>query len=439
MPRIQRPFVVCKRKDTKKFILTLNSVSGLPARVCSEWHRVSFSNLPQELCPYREPASKAAAETGAMALIQYLKAGEGSRVESDSATVGDWVKLFISIETSPRAARLVGKNRPYSPASVDGYASYYRAHIEGDPFLKLKMAEVEQADILQFLNRLAAHKINEQKRTSKRAGRIKEYASVPEKPPRILSGTRTFEAIYKFIRMTFKEYQKHHPRWVDPFLSIDPPRPLKKGRRDALEADEVLRLFAPGVLLNPMERAVCAAMFWAGLRRSEIWALKPEDLDWKTPKITIRHAWKNYNKKGRVLEDPKHHHERDVAFPDALRQAIRELWEYNGQHEFVFCRKDGTLPGVDYIIRHFPRWLKRAGIDPSGRKIVPHSSRHSLASLLEAEGVQLRYIQDMLGHSDLETTLGYLHSPQGTINRIARKIGEIAEQSENHSNVRNIG
>jgi len=74
--------------------------------------------------------------------------------------------------------------------------------------------------------------------------------------------------------------------------------------------------------------------------------------------------------------------------------------------------------------------MKNAGIDTAGRKIVPHSARHSLASSLEANGVPLRYIQDLLGHSSLKTTLGYLHTPEGIINKITKKIDQNTAQSQ---------
>jgi len=78
--------------------------------------------------------------------------------------------------------------------------------------------------------------------------------------------------------------------------------------------------------------------------------------------------------------------------------------------------------------KRFPKWLERAGIELNGRRIVPHSSRHSLASLLEARGVSLRYIQELLGHSDLKTTKIYLHSTEKTIRDIGKKISETMEQ-----------
>jgi integrase len=99
--------------------------------------------------------------------------------------------------------------------------------------------------------------------------------------------------------MAFKMYQKKHARWLNPFQNLDPPR-LNNGNRNALPEDEMLRLFAPGALKTTMELAVCAAMFLSGLRRAEIAALRPEDLDWHTPKIAVRRAWQNFDDGGGV-------------------------------------------------------------------------------------------------------------------------------------------
>jgi integrase len=204
--------------------------------------------------------------------------------------------------------------------------------------------------------------------------------------------------------------------------------------RDALPEEEMIKLFGPGVLKITLELAVCAAMFLSGLRRSEVFALKPEDLDWHTPKITVRRAWQNFDRADKVLGPPKGKRERIAPFDLVLQEAIKKLWEENGRHEFVFCRKDGSLPGASWIYVNFPEWLKRAGIELGGRKIVPHSARHSLASLLEEKGVSLRYIQEMLGHSDLKTTKGYLHSTEKTIRDIGKKIAE-SRQQEPEKNV----
>jgi integrase/recombinase XerD len=185
--------------------------------------------------------------------------------------------------------------------------------------------------------------------------------------------------------------------------------------RDALPKDELLKLFEPRVLTTTMELAVCAAMFLSGLRRPEVFALRPECLDWHTPKITVKNAWQSFDRKARVLGPPKGKREREAPFDPVLQEAIKKLWEENGKHEFVFSYKNGATPGPSWIHGRFMKWLERAGIEPGGRKIVPHSARHSLASLLEARGVSPAVHTGIIGHSDLKTTRGYLHSTEKTI------------------------
>ena len=73
MSKSPKLFIVTKRTDAKTFRLTINFTSGLPERVCAEWRRHSFQELPDELAHYRNPKTKSAAEVGALALISYLK------------------------------------------------------------------------------------------------------------------------------------------------------------------------------------------------------------------------------------------------------------------------------------------------------------------------------------------------------------------------------
>jgi integrase/recombinase XerD len=417
MAKLPKPFVITKRTDSKTFRLTINFTSGLPERVCTEWRRASFQDLPEELARYRAPKTKPAAEAGAVALIAYLKKkleeGTALRIRTEDITVGAWIEKFTAIETSPRTGVNASRNRPYSPITVENYRSYYNTHIKGDPFTLLKMAEAEEEDAIEYITRLS----------------VKKLAVKKGKAGRPIGGTRTFAGVIIFIRMAFREYQKKNRKWFNPFQYINPPLVNSK-TRDALPEDEMLRLFEPGVLTTAMELAVCAAMFLSGLRRSEIFALRPECLDWHTPKITVKNAWQNFDRKTRVLGPPKGKREREAPFDPVLQKAIKKLWEENGKHEFVFSYKNGATPGASWIHGRFMKWLERAGIELGGRRIVPHSARHSLASLLEEKGVSLRYIQELLGHSDLKTTKIYLHSTEKTIRDIGQKITEAREKKE---------
>jgi integrase len=416
VPRPRKPFVVQKRRESKTFLLTLNTTSGLPARICNEWKRKSFQNFPPELIIHGNPKSKVAAEAGALALISFLKSAGTVARKSDSS-VGEWLRLFTSINDSPKGARNIAENNPYSEHSVDRLRGIYDVHMKNDPFMKLLMSEVEASDALAFINRMGLRKLT--------GG---QYRNKKEQP--LMMGTETFNKLIKFVRMAFKEYGRERPYWRNAFQYIEPPKNIPYNERDAMQEDEVLRLFEPGVLLDSMEVAVCAAMFWAGLRRSEVFALRPEDLDWRTPKITVRKAWKNFTYKRRKLGTTKSKRERIIPFDEFLQDAIKKLWEENGQHEFVFSFADGTIPGPSWIKGRFKKWLARAGIELNGRKLVPHSSRHSLASILEDRNVPLRHIQELLGHSSLKTTKRYLHSTDKTLRDIRNKTSEVREKPE---------
>jgi len=412
MPRAMSRFKTYRRKDTKKFMITITPVSGLPLNICKEWTRVSFSRFPIELAHLREPKSKSAADNAADVLIEFLKKqiSSGQRVAPKDITVGDWLNKFISLDDNPRSAVLISEGLPYSPDTIEGYRIKFDLYLKEDPFMKFSMASVVETDLLAFIGRLGLKKNH--------------------KGTKVIVGTRTFETLLSFLRMAFNMYEDANHGWFNPFRNIKAPKGRKAVKRDALTQDELIALFQPNVLTDPLQKAVCAAMFYAGLRRSEIFALQPDDLDWKTPRIKVLHAWKRFASKNREMGDPKCHKTRETIFPLQLQEAIKELWEAYGKYEFVFCRKDGSVPGPRYLPYWVPRWLKKAGINTEGRNIVPHSSRHSLASILENDGVPLRYIQKMLGHSRMETTLGYLHEPANTMNKISKKVSEKAQQPE---------
>jgi site-specific recombinase XerC len=355
MPKITGPFWVWKRPGRKKFQITLYPASGLSTEICQKWQRKSFSRFPLELAIYRDPKTGAAAKTGALALIEYLKnqlnaPGLPVIKPSKGPFVGNWLERLTSPEDNPHAARLVAEGSPYSPGTLVMYQYNYHRYLENDPFMSLDMNEVTQAQALTFIERLGARK---------------------KKNKEELAGTRTFGIVMRFVRMAFTEYEQDHEDWRNPFSRIKPPKQRSVISRDAIEEDERIKLFVPGVLADPLDKAVCTAMFWAGLRRGEIWGLKVEDLDWKASKIRICHAWKRFNSKDRKLGSPKWNKIREIPFPLDLQRAIKELWAINGKHEFVFSRKDGSVPSASYIKNHLPEWLKQAGIELNGRKIVP--------------------------------------------------------------------
>jgi integrase len=165
-----------------------------------------------------------------------------------------------------------------------------------------------------------------------------------------LKGLYENHKLIKFLLMAFKEYGRSHQKWHNAFRDIEPPKSTRMVYRDALTEDEVVSLFGPGILQDVMDLAVCGVMFLSGLRRGEIFVLKPEDLDWRTPEILVRRAWQDFDRRSRVIGPTKGKKERVAPFDQILQEAIKRLWEENGEHEYVFAFKNGKTPG--------PSWTK---------------------------------------------------------------------------------
>ena len=142
--------------------------------------------------------------------------------------------------------------------------------------------------------------------------------------------------------------------------------------------------------------AVIELLFATGMRISELCTLRPENLDFTNNTILI------YGKgsKERILQ---------VGNPDVL--AALALYKDTFQEDIKNCgyffvnRLQHRLSdqSVRYMINHY---ALLAGIE---QHITPHMFRHSFATLLLEQNVDIRYIQKILGHSSINTTEIYTH------------------------------
>lgn len=170
---------------------------------------------------------------------------------------------------------------------------------------------------------------------------------------------------------------------------VDYPRKLPR----VLSAEDVARLLeaAPGPGLK--YKAALSVAYGAGLRRSEVVALRVCDIDSK--RMLIR------------VEQGKGKKDRHGMLSPQLLVILRAWWEQ--------CRSRGWLfPGQDPLLPMTDRQLNRAchaAADAAGLGswISPHTLRHSFATHLMEAGVDVRIIQVLLGHAKLDTTARYTH------------------------------
>ena len=151
-----------------------------------------------------------------------------------------------------------------------------------------------------------------------------------------------------------------------------------------------------------------------GLRRSEAVGLKWSAIDFDSKAISIKHKIvENQNGlKGMDVMKTKSSYRtlplipkveeillKERARQEEMKRVMRKAYSKKFE-EYVCVDALGDILRPDYVTDHFAILLRTNGL----RKIRFHDLRHSCASLLLANGVPMKMIQDWLGHSDMGTT-----------------------------------
>lgn len=161
---------------------------------------------------------------------------------------------------------------------------------------------------------------------------------------------------------------------------------------DILSREEVKALLeAPGQL---RDRAVLAVMYGSGLRVAEVTQLKPGDIDARRNVLRVRQG------KGR--------RDRQTLLPPKLLELLRAYWRTERPGLWMFpSSTDRTRPIVPKVI--FLACRRAAQMAGISKPVHPHLLRHAFATHLLESDTNLRTIQILLGHANLETTARYLH------------------------------
>ena len=189
----------------------------------------------------------------------------------------------------------------------------------------------------------------------------------------------------------------------------DLPYPKDHRRLPAvLSLEEVARLInAAG---NLLQRALLMTLYGTGMRRTEVSLLKVRDID--SQRMMIR------------VERGKGGAGRDIPLSPALLETLREYWSWKKPRTYLFASSESKR-GKEQPISDKTVWYackeaaRHAGLT---KRVTPHTLRHSFATHLLEGGTDLRTIQILLGHGDLETTAKYLHLSQRHLRAVANPL-----------------
>jgi integrase/recombinase XerD len=175
-----------------------------------------------------------------------------------------------------------------------------------------------------------------------------------------------------------------------------------------LSREEVSRLInAAG---NLFRRTLLMTLYGTGMRRAELARLKISDID--SQRMIIR------------VVAGKGGKDRDPPLSPALLETLREYWRWRKPKLYLFPTRTRRRR-LDEPISDKTVWIAcneaahRAGIR---KRVTPHTLRHSWATHLLEAGTDLRTIQVLLGHGDLETTAQYLHLSQRHLQTVVNPL-----------------
>lgn len=173
---------------------------------------------------------------------------------------------------------------------------------------------------------------------------------------------------------------------------------VKKSKKlpDVLSQDEVSMIL--GSVENLKHRAILNLVYSSGLRVSEVSSLKIADIDSKLMRIHIR--------------DAKGGKDRYTILSEKALILLREYYRSYRPKEYLF---DGAGAEADkpISVRSVQKIFEKAVIKAGIKKQVGiHGLRHGFAVSLLESGVDIRIIQELLGHSNISTTQVYLHISQ---------------------------
>jgi integrase/recombinase XerD len=185
-------------------------------------------------------------------------------------------------------------------------------------------------------------------------------------------------------------------------------RPKREKRIPAvLTKEEVKQLF--NALQNKKSKLMISLSYACGFRVSELVNLKVADLNFNEMIAHIRQA---KGKKDRIVNLPA------FLLEDLKEQVSHQQAE---KQEYLFTGPNGQLTDRN-IQKIVMAAAKKAGIE---KEVHPHTLRHSFATHLLENGVDIRKIQELLGHADLSTTQIYTHISREELKKIPSPIDNL--------------
>jgi integrase/recombinase XerD len=166
-----------------------------------------------------------------------------------------------------------------------------------------------------------------------------------------------------------------------------------------LDRSDVLLLLS--TIRNPKHCLMISLLYASGIRISELVRIRIRDLDF--PSLTIR------------IVNAKQNKDRITVFAESLAEDLKAIVRGRDGKEYVFLTMNHKPYARRTVQAVFARAYRESGIQ---KRASCHTLRHSFATTLLSNGIDIRAIKDLLGHQSVKTTMIYLHVTEKTTRKI---------------------
>jgi integrase len=290
----------------------------------------------------------------------------------------------------------------YKPNTVRSYERVVRVYLRGSELGNLRPAEVRRSDVQDYADELLA---------------------------RLAPGT-TSNALNPLQAYYARAISREEVTF-NPTEGVDVPEKKPTRPRRIVAPTEATRLLA---LLPDAERAVWATAFYAGLRRGELQALRCMDIDLSADLIHVRKGWDQVEGE---IEPKSESSKRTIPLLAILRDLLEAQIRATGRsgEDRVFGRSAREVFYPSTVDKRAKRaWMKRNAAEREAAReadrepelltlLTMHECRHTFASVLIDAGANPKVIQEVMGHSKIQTTFDvYGHLLPGSFDEVRQRM-----------------
>ncbi|WP_456405764.1 site-specific tyrosine recombinase XerC [Thiolapillus sp.] len=291
---------------------------------------------------------------------------------------------------------------PSDPRSLEAYALAYKEHLKARDYAT-QSVQYKYASLIGFIDWCHERGIDRIEQITRpilqRYQRHLYYAiSRSGKPLSVASQRNRLTA----VRTWFKFLMRENLILYNPASELELPKPEKRLPKHTLTPEEAERVLSqPDIDTDAglRDRAILEVLYSTGIRRQEVINLTRQDINSGAGILAVRQG---KGKKDRFVPIG----ERALIWLEKYLDDVRPQHALPSSPDNVFLDETGRDLDPHKVSRAVKKYVKQATIDKVGSC---HLFRHTMATLMLENGADIRFIQQMLGHSQLSTTEIYTH------------------------------